>query len=183
MKAGLLAGLILCISFAPYLRANSLMKPSEIPESVLMEVREAVFSFQRPDIKGAEKIREKSQKAVKNRLGIKTVKREVKPVSILYFFSFSLPESSILRTIDEAHTLSEKGIASARMILRGFPENSLKETFRICYSLLNQTDSPLPFEIDPELFRSYSVYEVPTIVISDGENAVSYTHLTLPTKA
>lgn len=87
------------------------------------------------------------------------------PLQVDYYFSFSLPESSIKSAVEDALTLRKKCVR-VKMYLRGLKDNNLKKTIVSFYSIARANPEDLPIEIDPVKFQSEKIQAVPTTIIN-----------------
>jgi len=85
---------------------------------------------------------------------------------IFYFFSFSMPETSLKRVLADAVRINSEGRQTAILVLRGLVQNNLKSTISAFYRLIREAGigTDLPVEIDPNLYEKHSISEVPAIV-------------------
>lgn len=80
---------------------------------------------------------------------------------LLIFVSFSMPETTLLRIVDQA------ALYGGALVLRGLAKDSMRETAMRIQKLVDT--KPVGFRIDPEAFQRYGVSEVPTFVITRGQ--------------
>ncbi len=72
---------------------------------------------------------------------------------VLYFASFSIPESSLRKTVEQAEKVG------AVLVLRGLKNDSLLDTAQAIQALIGRRN--VSFQIDPPLFRECGIAEVP----------------------
>ncbi len=77
--------------------------------------------------------------------------------SLLIFVSFSMPEATLARLVDQAVR------SSATLVLRGLTESSLKRTVARVQQLIGTRK--VAFQIDPQSFERFSVVQTPTFVL------------------
>ncbi len=77
--------------------------------------------------------------------------------SLLIFVSFSMPETTLARLVDQAAR------SSATLVLRGLTESSLKRTVARVQQLIGIRK--VAFQIDPQSFERFSVLQTPTFVL------------------
>ena len=159
----------------------------ELPPEILEKVEEAVKSFQEP-LKREEYqgIIQRTEEEVSKNLNQTMEKttcqgKEINAV-YYYFFSFSMPEEVILRTMREAVRINRECEEEVTLVLRGFVKNDLKATVSQLYRYLSEVGDPyevgdlqkveddIPIEIDPELFEQFDVREVPVISLVRNGN-------------
>lgn len=93
---------------------------------------------------------------------------------ILIFVSFSMPKESIKNWISEAQSLH------APVILRGFVNNSFKETVTAIANLIQDKKAHGGLQIDPILFKLYHITEVPAVIrVHDDTYDVLYGNVSL----
>ncbi len=86
--------------------------------------------------------------------------------SLLIFVSFSMPESTLTRLVDQAAR------SSATLVLRGLTEASLRQTVARVQRLIGTRK--VAFQINPQSFERFSVDRTPTFVlIRSGAQPVS----------
>jgi conjugal transfer pilus assembly protein TraW len=86
------------------------------------------------------------------------------PLKVEYYFSFSMPESSINSAVQDALSLRKKCV-KVEMKLRGLVENNLKKTIMAFYRIAKANPEDLPIEIDPKKFKKNNIQQVPTVLI------------------
>jgi len=77
---------------------------------------------------------------------------------LYYFFSFSLPEESILQAMRQAEELK------ATMVLRGLKNNDWNTTLKEILTLSQRSETNPGVIIDPTLFEDFEVKVVPAVV-------------------
>jgi conjugal transfer pilus assembly protein TrbC len=82
---------------------------------------------------------------------------------LLVFVSFSLPEPTLHRLIDQAARVG------GTLILRGFIDGSMQATSLRVRELIGNRQ--VGFQIDPQLFDKYGVTSAPTFVVVTGSDA------------
>lgn len=87
------------------------------------------------------------------------------PVKVDYYFSFSMPESSIQAAVADALAL-HKQCVKVTMRLRGLVDNNLKKTILVFYNIAKANPEDLPIEIDPKGFKENNIQHVPTILVN-----------------
>jgi conjugal transfer pilus assembly protein TraW len=87
------------------------------------------------------------------------------PVAVDYFFSFSMPSSSIHSAVADALALRKKCV-NVKMYLRGLVDNDLKKTIATFYSIAKANPENLPVEIDPARFKKENIRQVPTTLVN-----------------
>ncbi len=147
----------------------------ELPPEILEKVEEAVKSFQEPLKKEEyQGIMRRTEEEVSKSLPQNPEKttcqgKEINAV-YYYFFSFSMPEEVILRTMREAVRINRECKEEVTLVLRGFVKNDLKATVSQLYRYLQKVEDDIPIEIDPELFEQFDVREVPVISLVRNGN-------------
>lgn len=86
------------------------------------------------------------------------------PLKVEYYFSFSMPESSINAAVQDSLSLRKKCV-KVEMKLRGLVENNLKKTIVAFYRIAKANPEDLPIEIDPEKFKQNNIQQTPTVLI------------------
>lgn len=80
---------------------------------------------------------------------------------LLVFVSFSMPEPTLRRLVDQAAK------AHAALVIRGFVNGSLRETVAHAQGLIGNRQ--VAFQIDPQAFDRFAVVKTPTFVlVRDG---------------
>jgi conjugal transfer pilus assembly protein TrbC len=80
---------------------------------------------------------------------------------VVVFVSFSMPDASLKELGENADKYG------ATLVLRGLHEGSFVKTKE---KILAINKNGIPLEINPELFRRYNIYRVPTFVLlKDGK--------------
>ena len=104
--------------------------------------------------------------------------RDERKDKVLYFVSFSMPENSLKKAVEQAE------IAGAILILRGLKGDSLVDTAQAVKGLIGERR--VPFQIDPPLFKEYKVTQVPCICYKDckvcGDVTLDYALETIASK-
>jgi len=77
--------------------------------------------------------------------------------TLLVFVSFSMPEASLARLVDQASR------AGAVVLIRGFVEGSLQRTVARAQRLIGQRQ--VGFQIDPQAFDRFGISVAPTFVL------------------
>ena len=77
--------------------------------------------------------------------------------ALLVFVSFSMPEASLRRLVDQASK------AGATLVLRGFVDGSLQTTVARIQGLIGERK--VGFQIDPQAFDRFSITATPTFVL------------------
>jgi conjugal transfer pilus assembly protein TrbC len=91
---------------------------------------------------------------------------KVKPESaLLVMVSFSMPEASMARIAAQASK------AGATLVLRGVVDSSLKKTAELAAEFVKRYPG-LNFEIDPTVFKRYSVKQVPTFILARENKSI-----------
>lgn len=85
-------------------------------------------------------------------------------IKVDYYFSFSMPESSIYAAVEDALALRKKCV-DVNMHLRGLIDNDFTKTIKIFYGISKANPEDLPIEIDPKGFKHNNVIHVPTVLI------------------
>ena len=152
------------------------------------DLQETVDTFQKPDTNAADlqqfKTKEKDIAEIYERYYGKAdlPKQEPKeeklrcenpadqPIKVDYYFSFSMPESSINAAVADAIAL-KKQCVEVQMRLRGFVDDDLKKTIKVFYNIAKANPEDLPVEIDPEGFKKNNIQQVPTVLV-DGKRFV-----------
>ncbi len=94
----------------------------------------------------------------------RTEKTNLKEVPIIIFVSFSMPKESIKGWIAQAQK------AKAAIYIRGLINNSFKDTAKAISELVqNQENQAGGILIDPNLFKKYSITQVPAVVVIKNE--------------
>ena len=85
--------------------------------------------------------------------------------TVYYFFSFSMPEESLLNALRDALALRQQGL-NVVMVIRGFVNNNMRDTVAAFDKLMREgrINTDLPVDIDPPLYEKYGVTRVPVIV-------------------
>ncbi|HOL44400.1 MAG TPA: TrbC family F-type conjugative pilus assembly protein [Methanoregulaceae archaeon] len=127
-------------------------------------------TFQKPDVPCNTETTPKDTKD-------KTTPSGVDGSTYYVFVSFSIPKETLIHTVREAMDLRAKGYKIA-LLLRGLPGGTLNETFSRMAVIHGELDpapgETLPFVLEPKLFNSYSVQEVPVIFrVSDIDGAIA----------
>lgn len=86
------------------------------------------------------------------------------PVQVDYYFSFSMPESSISAAVADALAL-KKDCVDVTMRLRGFIDDDMMKTITSFYKIAKENPEDMPIEVDPVSFRKNNVVHAPTIVV------------------
>lgn len=89
-------------------------------------------------------------------------KNELLRNDIFVFISFSMPDSLIRDYIDEARNLKESNNVNIVFVLRGFYNNSFKETSDKINQLANGRS--IAVIVDPTLYEKYNINLVPSII-------------------
>ncbi len=146
----------------------------ELPPEILEKVEEAVKSFQEPLKKEEyQGIIRRTEEEVSKSLpqnSERTTCQGKEINAVYYFFSFSMPEEVILRTMREAVRINRECKEEVTLVLRGFVKNDLKATVSQLYRYLQKVEDDIPIEIDPELFEQFDVREVPVISLVRNGN-------------
>ena len=104
--------------------------------------------------------------------------RDERKDKVLYFVSFSMPEDSLKKAVEQA----EK--AGAILVLRGLKGESLVNTAQAIKDLMGERR--VLFQIDPPLFKEYKVTQVPCICFKDykvcGDVTLDYALETIASK-
>jgi len=87
------------------------------------------------------------------------------PLQVDYFFSFSMPNSSIIAAVGDALALQKKCV-TVNMYLRGLVDDNLKKTIMVFYGIAKVHPENLPIEVDPKRFHKENIEAVPTILVS-----------------
>jgi conjugal transfer pilus assembly protein TrbC len=82
--------------------------------------------------------------------------------SLLVFISHSMPRSLIRETLREAKKFK------ATVVLRGLKNDDFKEMLVFLKKIITEVNYGV--NIDPESFKEYNVMQVPSFVLSDGQN-------------
>jgi conjugal transfer pilus assembly protein TraW len=85
--------------------------------------------------------------------------------TLYYFFSFSMPEETILNALQSALKINKECNQKVVLVIQGFVNNSLKETIAAYAKLSSQIKGDMPIELNPDLFKKFNVAEVPTVVM------------------
>ena len=80
--------------------------------------------------------------------------------NLFVFVSFSMPDISLKQWLNQASKLQ------ARVILRGFKDNSLKESIKKITSITKNSNTR-GFEINPDLFKVFNIKRVPAVVLTE----------------
>ena len=171
----------------PFLQSSSseVKTLKDLPPETLKEIEETVKSFQEP-LKKEEyqgiilRTEEEVSKSLNQGSSLRKVLsqnpekttcqgKEINAV-YYYFFSFSMPEEVILRTMREAVRINRDCEEEVTLVLRGFVKNDLKATVSQLYRYLQKIGDDIPIEIDPELFKQFDVREVPLISLVRNGN-------------
>ncbi len=83
--------------------------------------------------------------------------------ALLVFVSFSMPERALEALASQARA------AGATLVLRGFKEDSLGATKRAALAV---NRSGAPWEINPQLFKTFGVASVPTFVLTGNREVL-----------
>ncbi len=87
------------------------------------------------------------------------------PLQVAYFFSFSMPSSSIIAAVGDALALRKKCV-NVNMYLRGLVDDNLKTTIKVFYGIAKVHPQDLPIEIDPKRFIQENIDAAPTVLVS-----------------
>ena len=136
-------------------------------KEALLRARELVGELREPEM---EKAREAIVRTKKNLpAGGEILKilpaapagqKHKEPPRLLYFFSFSMPRTSIVRAMEES------GASGAVMVLRGISGTGLAETASRVFGITGRSGAAV--WIDPVLFECFSVEAVPQLVLVRG---------------
>jgi len=163
----LILSVLLCLPFSAY--PAEIKTPKDLSTELIRKIEEAVKDFQKPLKKEEyqEIISRTKEEALKGlSQGETRAKQGCQPDSatLYYFFSFSMPEETILRAMREAVRINGECEERVTLVLRGFVKNDLKATASQFYKYLRKIGDDIPIEVDPELFERFDVKEVPAIV-------------------
>ena len=170
----------LLLFFMPLLQSSSseVKTLKDLPPETLKEIEEAVKSFQEP-LKREEyqgiilRTEEEVSKNLNQTMEKTTCQGKEINAVYYYFFSFSMPEEVILRTMREAVRINRECEEQVTLVLRGFVKNDLKATVSQLYRYLQKIGDDIPIEVDPELFEKLDVREVPVIsLVRNGDTGL-----------
>lgn len=162
----LILSVLLCLPFSAY--PAEIGMPKDLSPELIRKIEEAVKDFQKPLKKEEyqEIISRTKEEALKSlNQGESKAEKRCGPDSdtLYYFFSFSMPEETILRAMREAVRINRECEERVALVLRGFVKNDLKATVSQFYKYLRKVGGDIPVEVDPELFERFDVKEVPVI--------------------
>jgi hypothetical protein len=86
------------------------------------------------------------------------------PLEVDYYFSFSMPESSIMAAVADTLAL-RKDCVRVTMYLKGLIDNDLKKTITTFYNIARANPEDLPIQIDPVRFKKEGIQVAPTTII------------------
>lgn len=86
---------------------------------------------------------------------------------VYYFFSFSMPDESLQRSVRDVYELRKQG-TNVVMVIRGFVRNDMQSTVMAFEKLKRESgiESDLPVDIDPPLWEQYGITVVPVLISS-----------------
>lgn len=91
---------------------------------------------------------------------------KIKPdTALLVMVSFSMPEASMARIAAQANKVG------ATLVLRGAVDNSFMRTAELAAQFVKRYPG-LNFEIDPTVFKRYSVKQVPTFILARENKSI-----------
>ena len=82
--------------------------------------------------------------------------------AIIIFVSFSMPNASIKGWMNQAQKIG------AAVCIRGLVNNSFKDTAKVISALVQDQSGGLL--IEPNLFKQYSITQVPAVVVASGDD-------------
>ena len=146
-------------------------------EAELSRARELLGDLLPPDLAGAERALSETNSPGKKETGEVMELLSAKPPpagafpgksadggngepELFYFFSFSMPRSSL------REAARESAAGGAVMVLRGLPEEDFRETASLISGVIGKTGGRV--WIDPVFFECFSVGAVPQLVLAYG---------------
>ncbi|MEI6153902.1 MAG: TrbC family F-type conjugative pilus assembly protein, partial [Deltaproteobacteria bacterium] len=162
-----------CILFAADDAVSTIKKPSEIPAHIVEEAKEMVQGFQ-----GVDKEKESASMFDPNETGSEeypepgTVSVPVKKPKIYYLISFSMPDKTIENIVSSAFRENEKSRGSVAVALKGFKNDSFKETIIHMARLAKVFNKNLPVTLLPDMFDKHAVKQVPFVTCCNGEGII-----------
>jgi conjugal transfer pilus assembly protein TrbC len=133
-------------------------------------IKNAEIRQSQPDIKKFKKELEEAAKAqcpmqkliAQKEQEENLINKNYKQIPIIIFVSFSMPKESIKGWIAQAQKVG------ASVYIRGLVNNSFKDTAKAVSELVqDQVGGVL---IDPNLFKKYSITQVPAVVVVNGKD-------------
>ncbi len=94
----------------------------------------------------------------KNKIDYRDVNKNNSNSTVIVFISFSMPEQSIISTLQNA-----KKIQSS-VVIRGLIHNSFKDTFVRMASIVKESGGG-GVELNPPVFKKFNIQKVPAVVI------------------
>jgi len=86
---------------------------------------------------------------------------------IIVFVSFSMPEPALKNWLLDAQKVG------ALVVVRGLINNSFKETLQ-AFAKLTGGNTSVGIQIDPELFHTYAIGQVPAVVVTQNSASKSF---------
>jgi type-F conjugative transfer system pilin assembly protein TrbC len=162
-----------CVLFAADDAVSTIKKPSEIPAHIVEEAKEMVQGFQ-----GGNKEKESVSMFDPNETGSEehpepgTASVHVKKPKAYYLISFSMPDKTIENIVSSAIRENEKSRGSVTVALKGFKNDSFKETIVHMARLAKVFNKNLPVTLLPDMFDKHAVKQVPFVTCCSGEGII-----------
>lgn len=94
------------------------------------------------------------------------------PDGIYILVSFSLPEDYLRSLINEAWQYNDNKENEIKifLVIQGFVKNSMRETAKAIYNLMNGKPDKAAIDINPDVFKEFNIQKVPYFVYKEGNS-------------